>query len=138
MAYDPTNAVTARAMLEDAIAPSVEPTLTVAQVDRAFALASSLDTDGVTVLYTAASLNKSAAWAWNTKAAKAAALVDLASGSGASLKESAVYLHCRDMAAAYGTGKMSVTGTSSGRGIGSIGVITPLSKPYWDALDATS
>lgn len=135
MAYDPEDATAARQMLEDAIAPDQEPTLTEEQVDRAFALASSLDADGVTVLYTASDLNKAAAWAWNTKAAKAAALYDLGGGNGKYLKESSVYVHCRDMAAAYGSGAMSVTGSSVGRsGIGSIGLSTVVSADYWEGL----
>lgn len=133
MAYDPEDAVTARALLEDALSWEAEPVLTEAQVDRAFALASSLDDDDVTVLYTAANLNKAAAWGWNIKLGKAVELFKLRSASGATLEEDQVYTHCRDMALAYGTGAISVTGTSTrGGGLRSIGQITSTSADYWE------
>jgi len=135
VAYDPSNAVTARALLEDALALATKPTLTTAQVDRAFALASSLDTNGVTVLYTAANLNRAAAWGWNVKAGLTAAQYDLGGQGGSSLTRSQWHDHCRNMAMLYGAGAMSVTGASTGRsGIGSIGLTTELSRDYWDLL----
>lgn len=133
MAYDPTDAVTARALLEDALSWEAEPVLTTAQVDRAFALASSLDTDDVTVLYTSANLNKAAAWGWNVKLGKAVELFKLGASGGAEINEDQVYIHCREMAAAYGSGALSVTGESrTGRGMASVGMITTTSKSYWD------
>jgi len=135
VAYDPSNAVTARALLEDALAMSTKPTLSPAQVDRAFALASSLDTNGVTVLYTAANLNRAAAWGWNVKAGLTTAQYDLGGQGGSSLTRSQWHDHCVRMANAYGAGVMSVTGASTGRsGIGSIGLTTELSRDYWDLL----
>ncbi len=125
MAYTPTNAVTARALLEDALALATKPTLTIAQVDRAFALASSLDVDGVTVLYTAAHLNRSAAWGWNVKAGLTSDQYDLGGAGGSSLTRSQWYAHCREMARLYGSGEMSVTGSHTGRsGIGSIRLVS--------------
>ncbi len=135
MAYDPTNAVTARALLEDAIALATTPTLTTAQVDRAFALASSLAADGVTIQYTASDLNRAAAWAWNLKAGLTSNQYDLGGGSGVTLDRSQWHAHCRSMAHAYGSGAMSVTGTSTARaGIGSIALTTEVSTPYWDEI----
>ncbi|MDQ3654012.1 MAG: hypothetical protein M3457_02885 [Chloroflexota bacterium] len=135
MAYDPTNAVTARALLEDAIALATTPTLTTAQVDRAFALASSLAADGVTIQYTASDLNRAAAWAWNLKAGLTSNQYDLGGGSGVTLDRSQWHAHCRSMAYAYGSGSMSVTGASTARGgIGSIALTTEVSTPYWDEL----
>ncbi|MDQ3540651.1 MAG: hypothetical protein M3440_08190 [Chloroflexota bacterium] len=133
--YDPTNAVTARALLEDALALGTSPTLSPVQVNRAFDLASSLDTDGVTVLYTAANLNRSAAWGWNVKAGLTAAQYDIGGQGGSSLTRSQLHDHCKEMARLYGSGVLSVTGASTGRsGIGSIGLSTELSRDYWDLL----
>ena len=133
MAYDPEDATTARALLEDALAWETAPALTEAQVDRAFALASSLDDDGVTVLYTSADLNKAAAWGWNVKAAAATAeYEELRAASGATLKRELAD-QCKQMAIAYGTGTLSVTGESTARGgIRSIGLATSTSAEYWD------
>jgi hypothetical protein len=136
VAFDPTNAATARLLLEDALALATKPTLTTAQVDRAFALASSLDTDGVTVLYTAANLNRSAAWGWNVKSGLVSDKYDLGAGSGVSLTRDQWFQHCMTMAAMYGSGAMSVTGTSTRRsGIGSIALTTEASTPYWESLE---
>ena len=133
MAYDPTNAVTARLLLEDALALATKPTLTTAQVDRAFSLASSLDTDGVTVLYTAANLNRSAAWGWNVKAGRTSDQYDIGGQGGSSLTRDQWFQHCTTMAAMYGSGVMSVIGTSTRRsGIGVIALTTEASTPYWD------
>ena len=133
MAFDPTNAATARLLLEDALALATKPTLSTAQVDRAFALASSLDLDGVTVLYTAANLNRSAAWGWNVKAGLTSAQYDIGGQGGSTLTRDQWFQHCMTMAAMYGSGAMSVTGTSSRRsGIGVIALTTESSTPYWD------
>lgn len=124
MAYDPKDATTARAMLEDAIALGTTPTLTTAQVDRAFALASSLDTDGVTILYQAKDLNKSAAWCWNMKAGLTSDQYNLGGGSGKTLTRDQWFQHCLTMAQAYGTGVMQVTGDSVKKaGIRALGLV---------------
>lgn len=134
MAYDPSDAATARALLEDALAWETAPVLTEEQVDRAFALASSLDDDSNTV-YLTANLNKAAAWGWNVKAAIATADFEtLKAASGATLSRDLAD-HCKSMALAYGTGSLSVTGDSTARGgIRSIGLMTSTSADYWEAV----
>lgn len=112
MAYDPTDATTARAMLEDAIALSTQPTLSTQQVDRAFALASSLDTDGTTIVYQAKDLNKAAAWGWNIKAGLTSNQYSLGAGTGVTLTRDQWFQHCLTMAQAYGSGIFTVTGDS--------------------------
>ncbi len=132
--FDPTDAVTARALLEDALAMSTKPTLSPAQVNRAFDLASSLNDVGE-VIYVSAALNRAAAWGWNLKAGMTTAQYDLGGQGGSSLTRSQWHDHCLRMANAYGAGVMSVTGASTGRsGIGSIGLTTELSRGYWDLL----
>ncbi len=134
MAYDQTDAVTARALLEDALALGTNPTLTTVQVNRAFALASSLNAVGE-VIYVSADLNRAAAWGWNLKAGMTTDQYDLGGQGGSSLTRSQWHDHCVRMANAYGAGVMSVTGASTGRfGIGSIGLTTELSRDYWDLL----
>lgn len=126
MAYDPTDAVTARALFEDAIGLGSTPDLTVAQVDTYFGIASSLDDDGLTVVYTPADLNRVAAQVWRVKAGLTADRYDLGAGTGRTLDESQWHRHCRGMAADYAAGAASVTGEAitSRRGIGSIRMIT--------------
>ncbi len=134
MAYDPTNALTARALLEDALALGTSPSLSPAQVNRAFDLASSLNDVGE-VIYVSAALNRAAAWGWNLKAGMTTNQYDLGGQGGSSLTRSQWHDHCVRMANAYGAGVMSVTGASTGRsGIGSIGLTTELSGNYWDLL----
>lgn len=135
MAFDPTDAVTARDLLEDALALDAKPTLTAAQVDRAFDLASSLDADGA-VVYLPADLNRAAAWAWNIKSGLTSAQYDLGAGAGVTLDRSQWHAHCRSMAHAYGSGAMSVTGVAPARssGIGSIGLTTEAGADYWRGL----
>lgn len=134
MSYDSSNAVTARALLEDALALTTKPTLTTAQVNRAFSLASSLDIDGVTVRYTATDLNRAAAWGWNVKAGLTSDQYDLKGGQGKELTRDQWFQHCMTMAARYGSGAMSVTGVSTARGgIGSIALTTETSREYWSS-----
>ncbi|MEJ7901902.1 MAG: hypothetical protein WKF63_08630 [Thermomicrobiales bacterium] len=134
MAYDQTDAVTARALLEDALALGANPTLTTVQVNRAFALASSLNAVGE-VIYVSADLNRAAAWGWNLKAGMTTDQYDLGGQGGSSLTRSQWHDHCVRMANAYGAGVMSVTGASTGRsGIGSFGLTTELSRDYWTLL----
>jgi hypothetical protein len=131
--YDPTDAVQARALLEQALAMTTQPTLSSDQVDLLMALAVS-----TTDTYTAAALNNAAARGWMWKAGLTSANYDIGGQGGAKLSESQWFDHCQQMAAAYGSGALSVTGEfRSGRGIGTIGLITTTSKPYWDALDVT-
>lgn len=124
MAYNPVDATTAKALLEDAIASDTEPLLTPSQVTRALGLASSLDGDG-NVVYLPAALNRAAAWAWGVKAGMAAALVDVGGGNGVYLKEGSTQDYCLRMQAAYRSGAMSVVsdGIRSGSGWGSVPVI---------------
>ncbi len=134
MAYDPTNALTARALLEDALALGTSPSLSPAQVNRAFDLASSLNDVGE-VIYVSAALNRAAAWGWNLKAGMTTNQYDLGGQGGSSLTRSQWHDHCVRMANAYGAGVMSVTGASTGRsGIGSIGLTTELSRDYWELV----
>ncbi len=124
MAYSPSDAVTARALLEDALALGTNPTLSTSQVNRAFALASSLNTAGG-VIYVSADLNRAAAWGWNLKAGMTTDLYDLGSQGGSSLTRSQWHDHCVRMANLYGSGAMSVTGASTSRsGIGSIQMVS--------------
>ncbi len=133
--YDPTDAVTARALLEDALSWETNPALDYDQMDRALALAESLDTDGITVLYTAASLNRAAAWGWNIKAGLTSAQYDLGGQGGSNLTRSQWHDHCVGMARMYATGEMSVAGTSTARGgLRSIGVTTVVGNSHWNGL----
>lgn len=111
MAYDPSDAVTARAMLEDAIALATKPTLATAQVDRAFNLASSLDASG-NVVYLSKDLNKAAAWCWNIKAGLVSDQYSLGAGTGVTLTRDQWYQHCLQLAQGYGSGILTVTGDS--------------------------
>lgn len=131
MAYDPSDATTARALLEAAIAWETAPELEVEQVDMLFALASSLDEDGNTV-YLSKDLNKAAAKAWNIKAGLASGMYSkLRAASGAELVRDQDYF--LRMAQAYATGAMSVTGESTSRGgINSVGLMTSTSVDYWE------
>lgn len=113
MAYDPADAVTARALFEDAIGVGSTPALTAAQVDRYFGLASALDTDGVTVVYPAAGLNAAAAAAWDVKANLTADMYDLGGGPGRTLDRSQWHQFCKARAADYRTGAASVTGETA-------------------------
>ena len=105
MAYDPTDAVTARAFFEDAIGFGSTPSLTEAQVDRYFGLA---EDDGY---YTASSLNMAAAAAWDAKANLTADQYDIGGGPGRTLDRSQWHQFCKARAAEYRAGIASVTGT---------------------------
>ena len=132
MAYDPTDAVTARALLDAHLALTSTPTLDSATVDLLFAQASS-DDDGATV-YTAADINAAISAGWNLKAGLTADQYDLRAASGAQLTRDQWWAHCMAMARAYGTGAMSILGTSTARGgIRSVGLITSTSADYWEA-----
>ncbi len=134
MAYDPSNAVTARALLDDALALGTSPTLSLAQVNRAFDLASSLNAVGE-VIYVSADLNRAAAWGWNLKAGMTTDQYDLGGQGGSSLTRSQLHDHCKEMARLYGSGVLSVTGASTSRsGIGSIGLTTDISRGYWELV----
>lgn len=125
MSYDPTDALTARALFEDAIGLDATPALTTAQVDRYFALASSLDDDGVTIVYRAADLNRAAAAAWDLKANLTADKYDLGGGAGRTLDRSQWHEFCVGRAAAYRNGTASVTGerTVGRRASGSVQLV---------------
>ena len=105
MAYDATDAVTARALFEDAIGVGSTPDLTSAQIDRYFGLAS--DARGT---YPAVDLNRAAAVAWDTKSNLTADRYDLGGGPGVTLKESQWHQFCKARAADYRYGIATVTG----------------------------
>lgn len=131
MAYDPTDATTARHLLEDAIALAKKPALSSAQVDRAFALASSLDDDANTV-YLPGDLNRAAAWAWGVKAGLAADEFDIGGGSGKYLKRGDTKVACLAMKAQFLDGSMAVVPESmrsGGRGVWSIPVVGSGTEP---------
>ena len=114
MAYDPADAVTARALFEDAIGLGSTPALSPEQVTRYFGLASALDADGVTVVYPAEGLNAAAAAAWDAKANLTADKYELGGGPGRTLKQDQWHDHCLKRAAAYRDGSASVTGEGVG------------------------
>ena len=134
--YDPTDAATARLLLEDALALTTKPTLETEQVDRAFGIASSLDTDGVTVIYTAADLDRAAVWGWNVKAGLTSDQYDLGGQGGSKLTRSQWQAACERMADRFNVGRSSVTGETlrSGRGIASITLSTDLSESYLESI----
>ena len=123
MAYDPTDAVMARGLLEDALALTSTPTLPTEQVDRLFALAAETDDSGTT--YPVASLQQAVVKGWQDKAGLTADRYDLGGGTGKTLDESQWFDHCMAMAARYASGAMHVTGATRARGgIGSIRMTT--------------
>lgn len=131
MAYDPTSAVQAQALLEQALAMDTKPTLDDDQVTLLMELA--VDADDT---YTPAALNSAAARGWMWKAGLTSAQYDIGGQGGSSLTRSQWYDHCRQMAAGYASGSLSVVGEfSGGRGIGTISMITPLSADYWEMVD---
>ena len=128
MAYDPTDAVTARGLLEDALALTSSPALTTVQVDRLFALAAEIGDSGTT--YPVDALQRAVVQGWQIKAGLTADRYDLGGGTGKTLDESQWFDHCLRMASAYATGVMHVTGATRARGgIGSIRTITRPEEP---------
>jgi hypothetical protein len=121
MAYDPTDAVTARALLERAVQWEDAPALTSAEVDSLMDLA---ETDGE---YAASDLNGAAATGWGWKAGKVAGDFALSLEGGVKFNRDQVYAHCLGMVDAYLSGRASVIGTPRRRGtIASIGVTAEL------------
>lgn len=123
-----TDAALARRFLERAIAHQTNPALDTATVDDLMTLATSLDADGVTPIFTAADLNRAASMAWQTKAGLTSDQYDLGGGPGKTLTRSQWFDHCMQMSAAYAAGAMNVlggTGTAK-RGIGSVSLVSPL------------
>src|SRR5688500_14848803 len=96
MAYDPTDPVQARALLEQALAMDTAPTLSVTQVNLLMALA--VD---ATDTYTAAALNAAAARGWMWKAGLTSAQYDISGQGGAKLTRSQWYDHCVEMSQRY-------------------------------------
>lgn len=124
-----TDAALARRFLERAIAHQTNPALDTATVDDLMTIAASLDTDGVTTLYTGADLNRAASMGWQFKAGLTSDQYDLGGGPGKTLTRSQWFDHCMSMSASYASGAMNVlggTGTTR-RGIGSISLVSPLS-----------
>lgn len=110
MAYDPTDAVTARTLLERAVQWEEAPTLTSAEVDDLLALA---ETDGA---YAATDLNGAAATGWQWKANKVAGDFTLSLEGGVKFDRAQVLAHCERMRDAYLAGRASVIGTPRRRG----------------------
>ena len=110
MAYDPTDAVTARALLERAVQWEDAPALTSAEVDSLMDLAESGGE------YAAADLNGAAATGWGWKAGKVAGDFALSLEGGVKFNRDQVYAHCLGMVDAYLSGRASVVGTPRQRG----------------------
>jgi hypothetical protein len=122
------DALLARRMLERALAPATKPTLAVTDIDDLMTMAASTDANGNTV-YTDAKLNAAAARGWSWKAGLTSDQYDLGGGSGIKLDRSQWNKHCREMAAEYRNGTMSVAGEPRrGGGFGTIAVTTPLTE----------
>lgn len=118
-----TNPLTARDLLERALAMDTKPALASSDVDLLFQLATT-EVDGVPT-WTGADLNKVAAIGWNWKAGLTSDKFNI--GGNRSLSLSDWHKHCKEMANAYATGQMGVLdgGTGSGgSGIESIAVIS--------------
>jgi hypothetical protein len=130
MAFDPHDAVTARALLEDALALTSRPTLSPEQVDRAFGLAETLDEDGESIVYPADALDRAAAWGWGIKAGLTADMYDLGGGPGRTLDRSQWHAHCKSMQRDYASGVLSVVPRLISRrsGLGSIELLGPLAE----------
>ena len=125
MAYDPTDAVTARYLLEQALAMTTQPTLSEAQVDALMTWAESTDADTLGTVYTATSLDAAAAKGWEWKQGLVSDQYDLGGGPGRTLTRSQWFAHCEAMATAYATGRKSVAGSPRrGSGIGVIGLVS--------------
>ncbi len=129
MATDPlTDATLARTLLEKATAYDSAPVLTAAEVTTLLAQASSLNDAGATV-YSGANLNRAASIGWQWKAGKVAGYMTTALPDGMKFNREQVYEHCLTMATRYGTGELSVIGTSlAGRraGVGVVGLISTM------------
>ena len=121
MAYDPTDATTARYLLEQALAMTTRPTLDAAQVDALMMFAASTDAVTLGTVYTAASLDAAAAKGWEWKTGLVSDQYDLGGGNGRTLTRSQWFDHCERMANAYATGRKSVA--DSPRRAGGIGTI---------------
>jgi hypothetical protein len=131
VAYDPTDAVQAQALLEQALAMDTNPTLDAAQVTLLLELA--VDADDT---YTSAALNSAAARGWMWKAGLTSNQYDIGGQGGSKLTRSQWFHHCREMAAAYAAGTLSVVGEfSSGRGLASLSIVTPYAEDYREAVD---
>ena len=125
-----TDAALARRMVERAVAMTTTPTLDAEQVDDLMTLAASLDADLATV-YTEADLNRAVAVGWGWKAGMVSDQYDLGGGPGRTLTRDQWYQHCREQAAMYQRGALSVLG-GTGRGGSGIGVISLVSADYVD------
>ena len=124
---------TARLLLEKAIAYTVEPALTSADVDALMDQATSQDDDGADQ-WTVADLNRMASLGWNWKAGQASAEIKVGAGPGKTFESQQVYDHCREMEAAYANGSLSVVGSANAStgtrrsGIGSIGLTSVMNS----------
>lgn len=95
----------ARALLETMVAASVNPALSVTEIDQLVGLAKRVDSLGRAPNDPAWeptwNLDAAAAEGWRWKAAKAAAEFDVSVGAGTSFKRSQKYEHCMTMADRY-------------------------------------
>ena len=110
MAFDPADAVTARALLERAVEMTVVPVLTSAEVTQLMDMA---EADGE---YTGAALNGAAATGWQWKAQKVTPNFSLSLEGGVKFDRAKVLEHCEQMRDAYLSGRASVIGTPRRRG----------------------
>ena len=125
MAYDSTDALTARYLLEQALAMTTKPTLTSVQVDALMTLASSTDADTGGTVYEATALDAAAAKGWEWKQGMVSDQYDLGGGPGRTLTRSQWFAHCDAMATSYASGRKSVAGIPRrGGGIGTITLTT--------------
>lgn len=110
MAYDPTDEVLARRLLERAIKWEEEPTLTAAEVDDLLAMA---ETGGE---YPVAALNGAAATGWQWKLNQIAGEFSLSLEGGTKLNLDEMTANCAANRDAYLIGTASVIGTPRRRG----------------------
>jgi len=118
------DSITARGLLERALAHTTKPALSTQDID--LLLSQAVDDLGT---YSVGSLNAAAALGWTWKAGMTAEQFDLAGGGGKSLELSQLHAHCVAMADKYRNGALSVDGRGgrSGRvGMSSIGLVGAL------------
>lgn len=126
---------TARRLIEKATAWDAAPALAAADVDLLLAMATSQDGAGGDQ-WTVADLNRVASLGWNWKAGTASAQFKAGVGPGKAFDLQMQYDHCVQMAAAYGSGALSVVGSADASDgtaarrsrIGSIGLTSVMAE----------
>lgn len=127
MAYDPTDAVTARRLLERAVEMNTVPVLTAAEIDDLMEIAAD-DDDGTTV-YTAQHLNDAAATGWQLKMNKVSSDFTVTLEDGVKFNREQVLDRCERIRDAYLSGRASVIGRPRRRGsIISIPLVTDIGE----------